>query len=202
MKGAPRRSDLALLLIDVINPLDFPEAPQMQGLLPRLTRTLLRLKERARKARVPTIYVNDNFGRWRSDFREQVKYCLQKDSRGCEMVTRLQPDDEDYFILKPMHSGFFGTPLDILLGSLGARRLILTGIAGSSCVLATASDAYMRHYELFVPRDGTISNTARENQNALKIMHDYLKADTRPAAKIIFRRAARSSGKRRAKLPS
>jgi nicotinamidase-related amidase len=200
MKGAATRSHFALLLIDVINPLDFPEAPQIEGLLPRLTRTLLRLQERARKARVPIIYVNDNFGRWRSDFREQVKYCLHQDSRGCEMVTRLQPGEEDYFILKPKHSGFFGTPLDILLDSLGARRLILTGIAGSSCVLATASDAYMRDYELFVPRDGTISNTGRENQNALKIMRDYLKADTRPAAKIIFRQAARPLRNKKTKL--
>jgi nicotinamidase-related amidase len=200
MKLAPRRSDFALLLIDVINPLDFPEAPQMQGLLPQLTRALLRLKERARKAGVPIVYVNDNFGRWRSDFREQVKHCLQNDSRGCEMVSQLQPSEEDYFILKPKHSGFFGTPLNILLSSLGARRLVLTGIAGSSCVLATASDAYMRDYQLFVPNDGTISNTAQENQNALKIMRDYLKADTRPSAKIIFRNAAPSSRRKKGQL--
>jgi nicotinamidase-related amidase len=181
-----RRSKFALLLIDVINPLDFPEAPQLQRFVPGMTRVLLRLKERARTAGTPIVYVNDNFGRWRSDLRQQVGYCQETKSRGAEMALRLQPSDEDYFVLKPKHSGFFGTALETLLRSLGAECLILTGIAGTSCILATAIDAHMRNYHLFVPRDATISNTASENRAALKLMRDYLSADTRPASGINF----------------
>jgi nicotinamidase-related amidase len=190
------RSNWALLLIDVINPLEFPEAPQLQAFVPGMTRVLRRLKERARRAGVPILYVNDNFGRWRSDLRQQVRYCQDSKSRGAKMTQRLQPDDEDYFVLKPKHSGFFGTALEMLLRSLGTRYLILTGIAGTSCILATAIDAHMRDYRLFVPRDGTISNTASENRAALKLMRDYLEADIRPAAKITFR-SSRNRGDKR-----
>ena len=188
-----RRNDFALLLIDVINPLDFPEAQQLKRFVPGMTRVLERLKQRARQAGVPVIYANDNFGRWRSDLHQQVQYCLDTKSLGSEMARRLQPGDEDYFVLKPKHSGFFGTALETLLRSLGTRHLILTGIAATSCILATAIDAHMRDYHLFVPRDGTISNTAAETHAALKLMKDYLSADTRRAAEIAFR----SSRKRR-----
>lgn len=87
--SAPDKSAVALLLIDVINPLEFPEARQLSKFVPALARQLSRLKERAQKAGVPVIYVNDNFGRWRSDFRLQVEYCLRKDSRGAELADSL-----------------------------------------------------------------------------------------------------------------
>jgi nicotinamidase-related amidase len=189
------RSEFALLLIDVINPLEFPEAPQVQRFVPGMTRVLRRLKARARKLGVPTIYVNDNFGRWRSDLRQQVQYCQDRKSRGAELAVALQPENEDYFVLKPKHSGFFGTALETLLRSLEASSLILTGIAATSCILATAIDAHMRNYRLFVPRDGTISNTAAETRAALKLMKDYLRADIHPAAKITFRPSRRRAHK-------
>jgi nicotinamidase-related amidase len=74
---------------------------------------------------------------------------------------------------------------------LGAKKLIITGIAGNYCVLFTANDAYMRDYQLVVPSDCTISNTAKENREALRLMQNYLKADTRPSTKINLRRKAR-----------
>lgn len=184
----PDRCDTALLLVDLINPLDFPEAPQLLRYTAAMTRKLQRLKERAHKAGVATIYVNDNFGRWRSDFRAQVEYCLSPKSRGREIVKELQPQEEDYFVLKPKHSGFFASTLETLLRYLGARRLIITGIAGNFCVLFTANDAYMRDYELFVPADCTVSNTQTENRQALQLMKRYLKADIRPSTKIRFPR--------------
>jgi nicotinamidase-related amidase len=151
-----------------------------------MTRKISRLKQRAEAAGVPVIYVNDNFGRWRSDFRRQVEHCLKKDSRGAEMVTALRPTESDYFVLKPKHSGFFATTLETLLRYLGARRLILTGIAGNFCVLFTANDAYMRDYEIILPPDCVISNTVQENRQALQLMRKFLKADLRPSARITF----------------
>lgn len=189
--------ELALLLVDVINPLDFPEADQLLRYVPALTRRIARLKKRARAAGIPIIYVNDNFGRWRSDFRRQVQHCLTSTTRGCEMVRQLQPEEEDYFILKPKHSGFFATPLDLLLRHLGARRLILTGIAGNSCVLFTANEAYMRDYEICVPADCVASNSARENRAALDLMRDFLKADVRPSRRITFPPQPKSDRKKK-----
>lgn len=186
--AAPDKCEVALLLVDVINPLDFPEAGQLLRYVPAMTQNISRLKHRAQKAGVPVIYVNDNFGRWRSDFRRQVEYCLSKEARGCKMVMQLQPEQCDYFVLKPKHSGFFATTLETLLRYLGPRRLIITGIAGNFCVLFTANDAYMRDYELLIPADCVASNTKQDNRQALELMRNFLKADIRLSARIKFPR--------------
>src|SRR6266513_3491508 len=187
--SAPDKSEVALLLIDIINDLDFPEANELLRCARPMARKVLRLKERAKKAAVPVIYVNDNFGRWRSDFRRQVVHCLREKSRGREIVSLLQPPEDDYFVLKPKHSGFFSTTLETLLRYLGAKKLIVTGIAGNFCVLFTANDAYMRDYDLIIPSDCTVSNTAEENREALALMRKFLKADTRPSTKLRLIRA-------------
>src|SRR3982750_3672631 len=194
--SAPDKSEVALLLIDVINDLDFPEANQLLRYARPMARKLLRLKQRAKKAGVPVIYVNDNFGRWQSDFRRQVNHCLRENSRGHEIVSLLQPDEDDYFVLKPKHSGFFSTTLETLLRYVGATKLILTGIAGNFCVLFTANDAYMRDYELLIPSDCTISNTGRENREALNLMKRYLKANTAISARLRFTATSRTNHKR------
>src|SRR3954465_9336567 len=168
--SAPDKSDIALLLIDVINDLDFPEANRLLRYARPMARKLLKLKKRAKKAGVPVIYVNDNFGRWQSDFRRQVQHCLREKSHGREIVSLLQPADDDYFVLKPKHSGFFSTTLETLLHYLGSQKLIITGLAGNFCVLFTANDAYMRDYELIIPSDCTASNSATENREALALM--------------------------------
>ena len=182
--SAPDKSGMALLLIDVINDLEFPEAEQMLDAATKMARQIARLKKRAHRARVPAIYVNDNFGKWNSDFRATIEHCAEKNVRGREIVKMLKPAEQDYFVLKPKHSGFFSTSLEMLLRYLGSETLILTGIAGNFCVLFTANDAYMRDYKLIVPRDCTVSNTAKENEEALQLMRKFLKAKT-PLSKSV-----------------
>jgi nicotinamidase-related amidase len=194
--SAPDKSETALLLIDVINDLEFPEAEQMLPAARVMADRLIALRERARAAGVPVVYVNDNFGKWRSDWHNTVEHCMNG-ARGRELVEKLQPHEDDYFVLKPKHSGFFSTTLDTLLRYLGARRLILTGIAGNFCVLFTANDAYMRDYELLIPEDCCVSNTPEENEQALALMRKFLKADTRPSADLDLRvKAASGNGDR------
>ena len=151
-----------------------------------MAQKLLRLKRRAQKAGVPVIYVNDNFGRWKSDFRRTVNHCTRHGD-GRAIVKLLRPDEGDYFVLKPKHSGFFSTTLETLLRYLETQTLILTGIAGNFCVLFTANDAYMRDFNLFVPRDCTVSNSRKENESALRLMQKFLKADTRSSSRIVLR---------------
>ena len=182
--SAPDKSETVLLIVDVINDLDFPEARQLLRYVPAMTRKLARLKARAKQAGIPVVYVNDNFGRWRSDLHSLVEHC--RDGKARELVDELRPDQDDYFVLKPKHSGFFSSTLETLLRYLGARRLIITGIAGNYCVLFTANDAYMRDYELMVPADCTISNTAKENRDAIKLMRNYLGADTTRSNRLRF----------------
>jgi nicotinamidase-related amidase len=188
--SAPDKHKIALLLIDVINDFDFPEADQLLKYARPMAKNLLRLKRRAQRARVPVIYVNDNFGRWKSDFHYTVEHCA-RNGRGSELVTLLRPEQNDYFVLKPKHSGFFSTTLETLLRYLEAQTLILTGIAGNFCVLFTANDAYMRDFNLFVPSDCTVSNTRKENDSALRLMRKFLKADTRLSSRIVLRSAKR-----------
>ena len=184
--NAPDKAEVALLLIDVINDLEFEGGEELfQHALPA-AKNIARLKERARQADVPVIYVNDNFGRWRSDFKRIVRHCLEEKVRGRPIAELLEPDDDDYFVLKPKHSGFFSTTLDLVLEYLGASTLVITGIAGNNCVLFTANDAYMRDYKLIIPTDCIASIKQEENDYALRQMQEVLKADIRPSAEVDF----------------
>lgn len=177
----PERSATALLLIDVINTFDFPEAPQLLRFARRAARRIAALKQRLRAKGIPAIYVNDNFGLWQSDFRAQVEHCAQKGAPGADIADLLRPEAHDYFVLKPKHSGFYSTSLEVLLRYLGARQLVLAGFAGNICVLYTANDAYMRDLRLFVPQDCVASETAALNRTAVQQMKDILNADVRPS---------------------
>jgi nicotinamidase-related amidase len=150
---------------------------------------LAALKRRAHAAGVPCIYINDNFGQWRSDFRQTVAHCTARHSPGRRVSERLKPTRRDYFVLKPKHSGFFDTTLDTLLGALRVRRVIVTGIAGNICVLFTANDAYMRDFQLFAPADCIVSNTTEDNAYALEQIANVLKGNLTPSQQLSFRKA-------------
>jgi nicotinamidase-related amidase len=182
--AAPDKCAVALLLIDWINDLEFDSGDRLLPQALRAAKATARLRRRAKRSGVPVIYCNDNFGRWRSDFRSLLKHCLEDDVRGRPIAKLLAPDENDYFVLKPKHSGFHGTSLEMLLSHLGVRRLILTGIAGNFCVLFTAHDAYMRDFELFVPRDCLASESATDNARALRHMARACKARIGLAAGI------------------
>jgi len=175
--SVPENSSVALLLIDVINDMEFEGAEALVEQAIPMAHRIAELKRRARKAGIPAIYVNDNFGRWQSDFRRVVEHCLEDGVRGEEIARILRPDDDDYFVLKPKHSAFYATTLDTLLTYLGTRTVILTGVAGNICILFSANDAYMRDLNLFVPADCVVSNTVDENDHALDQMRKVLKAD-------------------------
>ena len=177
----------ALLLIDVINDLAFDGSDALVAQADSLAAPLARLKRRATAAGVPTIYINDNFGQWRSDFRRTVAHCTARSSPGHRVSTRLRPTARDYFVLKPKHSGFFDTTLDTLLENLRIRRVILTGVAGNICVLFTANDAYMREYRILAPADCIVSNTAADNDHALRQLKTVLKGDVAVSTRLRFR---------------
>src|SRR5687768_11406524 len=174
----------ALLLVDVINDMDFEGSESLVRLAEPMARRLHALKQRCRDAGMPTVYINDNFGKWRSDFRSLVSHCINDPVPGREVAKLLKPDDEDYFVLKPKNSAFFGTTLDTLLTNLGTEAVILTGIAGDNCVLFSAHDAYLRDYRLFIPCDCVASNSREENDAALRLMEKVVKADIRPSTDV------------------
>jgi len=180
-QGASRA---ALLLIDVINDMAFKGSASLVQLAEPMARRLRALKKRARAAGLPTIYINDNFGKWRSDFRALVDHCINTDVPGRQVARILKPDTKDYFVLKPKQSAFYGTTLDTLLRDLRTKRVIITGIAGDNCVLFSANDAYLRDLKLFVPSDCVASETEAENHYALQLMKKVVKADIRPSTEL------------------
>ena len=184
--NVPESSKVALLLIDVINDLEWEGSEPLAERAVPMAHRIAALKKRAKAAGIPTIYVNDNFGRWQSDFRRVVEHCLNDGVRGEEIARILEPEDDDYFVLKPKHSAFFATTLDTLLTYLGATTLIMTGIAGNICILFSANDAYMRDLNLIVPEDCVVSNTAEENDHALGQIRVVLKGDTTPSTELVL----------------
>ena len=182
--SAPDDCETALLLVDVINDLEFPEGEQLLKAAVPMADRIAALKKRLKAAGVPAVYVNDNFGRWQSNLDNLLEHCLEDDVIGTPMVERLIPEEDDYFVLKPKHSAFFSTTLDTLLRYLGTKRLIITGDATNICILFTANDAYMRDFELFIPSDCVAANTAKEHKWALDQMERLLGADIRESSKL------------------
>ena len=191
--NAPEESSVAVVLIDVINDLDFEGAEKLTAPAIAMAQRLSRLTERARRAGVPVIYVNDNFGKWRSDFRTLLDHCLNDGVPGEELVRLLHPAKDDYFVLKPTHSGFFSTTLDTLLEYLGVQTLVMTGLTTDRCVLFTSIDACARDLKLVVPSDCCGSDSPANHDQAIEMMHRVLEADIRPSDEIDFEELARSA---------
>ncbi len=194
IQGRPAGSQTALLLIDVINTLDFPGAAELIRESRALARRIARLAARARAAHVPVVYVNDNFGRWRSDWRQVIEVCLAESSPGREMAARLQPHPEDYFVLKPRHSGFYSTTLDLLLRDLDVGTVVLAGVATDVCILFTANDAYMRGYRVIVPSDCVAAESRSRSTDALAQIRSVLKARTPTSRGVRLRASRRRKG--------
>ncbi|RAJ92484.1 nicotinamidase-related amidase [Larkinella arboricola] len=190
--NVPDSFPVALLIIDMINDLEFPEGEVFLEPATRAAEKIAALKQKARNLNIPVIYANDNFGRWRSDFTEVVEHCLNDGVRGQPLAELLRPDSDDYFVLKPKHSAFYATTLETLLEYLKAKRLIITGLSADVCVLFSASDAYMREFELYIPSDCVASGSAEHTQETLEYVERVLSADTTPSDQLDLGELCRS----------
>ena len=187
MPVAPQRTPLAerpaaggtaLLVVDMFSCWDFPDADALAVAAMRVAGCIGRLKRRCDRAGVPTVFVNDNQGRWRSDSAAIVARSATATDTGAAIAASLAPGDKDYFVLKPKHSAFFATPLDLLLRHLRVRRLLVSGVAGDQCVLLTAIEARMQDYDVIVPADCVGSQNARRNAAALRYLKTAHKVST------------------------
>ncbi|MCP8971356.1 cysteine hydrolase family protein [Ectobacillus ponti] len=174
----------ALLLIDLINDFRFDHghilAEKCRAMLP----SIMRLKEKARSAGIPIIYINDHYGIWKADLQEIVTYCRNEQSNS--IIDHIHPEASDYFLIKPHYSAFYETPLNSLLGYLQVKNLIVAGVAGNICVLFTANDAHMRHYNLYIPSDCIASNHNQDTEHALRVMEQIMKAKVQSSAELML----------------
>lgn len=166
-----------LLLVDFVNPLDFDGADRIARPAIAAARRTARLKALLTARGVQAIYANDNFGAWRSEFSRLVESCRQRPGPSRRLVELLAPAPADIAVLKPRHSAFFATPLAVLLAQLGARRLVVAGLAADACVLFTASDAFLRGFQLWIPADCVAAESAGRKRAALAFMARVLKAE-------------------------
>jgi nicotinamidase-related amidase len=172
-------ADMALLIVDMISDFRFPDGAALAAQARSLNSPIRRLSSEFREAQRPVVYVNDNFGQWHLSFPDLVNWAKRPRSLAPDLVVALTPQQNDYFILKPKHSGFYETALPTLLHQLDVRRLALVGIAGDACILATALDAHMRDFEVWVPSDGTVSLTTIRNNRALDFLQESVQCDVR-----------------------
>jgi nicotinamidase-related amidase len=178
----PAPGGAALLVIDMINDLDYPGSKSLVRAAEAIAPTILALRDAADELRVPVVYVNDNFGQWHSERSRLVEHCTRPQAPARQIAERLSPRDGDYFVIKPQFSGFYATNLQVLLPKLGVSRLILSGMAADVCVLFTAADAHMRDYDLWVPSNAVAGEDPKRAAWALEIMASSMGARTTPCA--------------------
>jgi nicotinamidase-related amidase len=171
-----RRGPYALIILDLISDFSFPDGERLVNPALRAARNIARLKERVRQQSIPCIYVNDNHGHWNSDRNEFISQCMAGAGPAARIAELLTPDPDDFFVMKPRHSGFFATPLHTLLNQLQVHALILTGVTTHQCVLYTAVDAYMRDFSLIIPRDCVASIKKTETTRALSLFASSMNA--------------------------
>ncbi len=153
---------------------------QTRQIAPRIAALAARVREK----KWPVIYTNDNFGRWRSDFAQVIESAEQKGGDAAEIARLLAPQPSDYFVLKPRHSAFYQTPLEVLLEKLGVRKLVMVGVSGDQCLLATASDALLREYEVRIPGDLILCPTIARTRAIRRHFKQAMDIDIGSAAMI------------------
>jgi nicotinamidase-related amidase len=181
---------MALVVIDMVSTWDFEGGSRLGRAALAIAPRIGALQRRCVLAGVPTIYVNDNRGRWRSEFRELVHISSSESETGAAIAESLLPREEDYSVLKPKQSAFYATPLDLLLRHLRVRTLIVTGVATDQCVVMSAAEARMRDYEVAVPADCVAAQTSARNASGLRHLAEAHAVDTAPSARIRLPRAA------------
>lgn len=185
----------ALLLVDVVNDLDFSGADKVLPWAERLVRPLRSVCARARRSGTPVIYANDHFGLWQGSREDIVRHCTRKGARGADVARKLKPQRSDYFVIKPRHSAFFASPLHPLLEHLRVDRLILCGMVTNMCVVATAHDAKMHGYGIVVLSDCCAAESDFDHNVVLSQLERFFHATICRSSELLAPR--RRTGRRR-----
>jgi nicotinamidase-related amidase len=162
----------ALLIVDMISTWDFADGDRLARAAVAIAPRIGALKQRCVAAAVPVVYVNDNRERWRSEFRELVRISIGESEAGAAIANSLVPEERDFAVLKPKHSAFYATPLDLLLRHLRVHRVLITGVSTDQCIVMSAAEARMRDYEVTVPGDCVAALTPARSTRALRQLND------------------------------
>jgi nicotinamidase-related amidase len=183
VRPSHKHSDAALLIIDMVTDFRFRDGERLFESVYRKVGAIARLKERFKKAEAPVIYVNDNFGLWKNSFSRTLE-AARSSELGEKVISKLLPDNDDYHVLKPQRSGFYATPLEVLLSELTVSTVVVTGVTTDICVLFTAHDAYMRGFKVWVPSDCSAAVEEGQHKEAIQLLERIADADVDPSSEI------------------
>jgi nicotinamidase-related amidase len=178
-------SRTALIVVDMLNSYEHADAEQLTRNVERVLPAMCRLVERAEDEDVLTVYVNDNFGAWNSNRDELVEQVMGGEFR--HLVEPIAPRPETLFVVKARHSIFYQTPLEYLLGQEDVNRIVLIGQVTEQCILYSALDAYIRHFEVVIARDGVAEIHEDMADAALRMMEVNMDAQVVPVGEIDLR---------------
>lgn len=177
-------SDTAVLVVDMMNTYQHPDA---ENLIPNVEKIIEPLADLVRRAResgdVDLVYVNDNYGDFSAQFSDLVSSAL--DGARPDLVKPIVPAGDSRMMTKVRHSAFYSTALAYLLGRLDTQRLIITGQVTEQCILYTALDAYVRHFPVVIPTDAVAHIDPDLGAAACKMMQQNMSAEVTTAANCL-----------------
>jgi nicotinamidase-related amidase len=174
----------ALVVVDMLNTYEHADADALMRSVREVLPNIASLIERARSQDVGVVYVNDNYGAWDIGPSDIVERALAGPHPDL-IEPIVPPDDVTAFVLKARHTIFYQTPLEYLLRqTLGVERLVLAGQVTEQCILYSALDAYVRHFDVTVPPDAVAAIHPQLHEAALEMMRTNMDADLTPAREI------------------
>ncbi len=174
-------SDTAVLVVDMLNDYRHADAEQLTASVAEVIEPLSGLIDRAAAHEdAALIWVNDNRGDFTAEFGDLVQTALGGERP--DLVEPILPRKGCRFLTKVRHSAFYATSLAYLLNRLGTKRLIVTGQVTEQCILYTALDAYVRHFDVVVPHDAVAHIDPELSDAALTMMKRNMRAEIVSAA--------------------
>jgi nicotinamidase-related amidase len=168
----------------MLNPYDHEDAERLTRSVEQIVEPVSALIARARDEDVDVVYVNDNYGDWNASRDDLVGTALE--GRGGKFLEPLAPREDELMIHKARHSIFYQTPMEYLLFQEGFSRLVLAGQVTEQCILYSALDAYLRHFEIAVPSDCVAGIHENLAEAALEMMRTNMDVDTTPSDDVVL----------------
>ncbi len=176
----------ALIVVDMLNSYEHDDAEQLTKSVETAVEPIRDLIGRAKDEGVELIYVNDNYGDWNSSAEELAEQAMN--GARPDLVEPLLPPDGADFVIKARHTIFYMTPLEYLLGQKEIGHLVLTGQVTEQCILYSALDAYVRHLDVSIPRDGVAHIHENLADSAVEMMERNMSAEITSCADVTFQR--------------
>jgi nicotinamidase-related amidase len=165
----------ALLVVDMLNRYDHEDAEPLRDSAREVVPVIADLVARAKDDNMLIVYVNDNHGDWNMGRGGLTRWALEGEDPS--LVEPIAPPKDLPFLVKARHSAFYATQLEYLLRQEGIDRVILTGQVTEQCILYTALDAYIRHFDVVVPHDAVAHIHADLAEAALRMMETNMRAE-------------------------